>query len=243
MITCDYTGLADHYEQWSMGDAAYMPVAHFYLSYLADYCGVFAELGVGTGRVALPLSLRPNVLVYGIDVCEMMLERCRQQMIPNSNLELICTDFAHFKLPQRADIIYMPFRTIGHILTKRELETFFYNVCMNLKQNGLFIFDHYIFSKAWAVRHNNVELPMYESDDLRIVDRYVYDFENNLMHCEVKCNEKITAQFDFRWIDVGEIEDIYPRYGFSCTALYGNFDKSIWMPESPNQIWILRRVD
>ena len=243
MITCDYSDLAGYYEHWSMGDETYAPVANFYLEYLTDYSGVFAELGVGTGRVALPLSLRPNVLVYGIDACEAMLEQCRQKMNLNSNLELICADFANFELPQRADIIYMPFRTIGHILTKRELEAFFYNVYLNLKQNGIFIFDHYIFSKAWAVRNNDIELPMYESDDMRIVDRYVYEFENNLMHCEVKCNDKITARFDFRWIDVDEIEDIYPRCGFSCMALYGNFDRSNWTPESPNQIWILRRVD
>jgi SAM-dependent methyltransferase len=243
MITCDYSGIAKQYDLWSMGDEAYAPVADFYLSYLKNYNGVFAELGVGTGRIALPLSTKPNVVVYGIDACKSMLEQCREKMNNNTKLELICADFVNFKLPEKADIIYMPFRTIGHILDKSELESFFNNVYMNLKENGLFIFDHYIFNKDWALAHNDVEILMFKNDNIQIIDRYVYDFENNIMHCKVSCNNQIVTFFDFRWINVEEIQSIYPRYGFELIALYGDFDGSNWTGESPNQIWVLRRPE
>jgi ubiquinone/menaquinone biosynthesis C-methylase UbiE len=243
MITCDYSGIAKQYDLWSMGDAAYVPVANFYLSYLIKYDGVFAELGVGTGRIALPLSMKPNVFIYGIDSCKSMLEQCRKKMNNNTKLDLICADFINFKLPQKADVIYMPFRTIGHILDKSELESFFNNVYMNLKEKGVFIFDHYMFNKEWALAHNDVEIIMFENDNMQIIDRYVYDFENNIMHCTVSCNNEIVALFDFHWINVEEIQAIYPLCGFELTALYGDFDGSSLVTESPNQIWVLRRPE
>jgi hypothetical protein len=239
MAVCDYSSIAKQYELWCMGDEDYVPVADFYLSYLKNHSGVFAELGVGTGRVALPLSLQPDVKVYGIDICQAMLEQCREKMTLESNLELVCADFTDFILPEKADVIYMPFRSIGHILNDKELEIFFKNVSSNLKENGIFIFDHYMFSEAWADSYNNSEIMMYDDGDTRIVDHYVFDFENKKIHCVTSCNGEITFQFDFRWIVVDEIHAIYPRYGFALKALYGDFDGSNWTPGSPNQIWVL----
>jgi SAM-dependent methyltransferase len=241
MTVCDYSGIAEHYEDWCMGDNSYLPVASFYLSYLSVYTGVFAELGVGTGRIAIPLSNRSNVSVYGIDSCEAMLDKCRAQMSPETALTLINSDFLCFELPCKADIIYMPFRTIGHILKKNDLQILFECVYHNLKPKGLFIFDHYIFSKKWAVLNNNIDIPMYENGLKTITDRYSFDFSRKIMHCEISCNGVVVTRFDFHWFDVDEINAIYPMSGFSCINLMGDFDKRLWTAESPNQIWVLRR--
>jgi len=243
MIICDYSGIAEHYENWCTGDNSYSPAASFYLNYLADYTGVFVELGVGTGRIAIPLSNRVNVSVYGIDSCEAMLEQCRTKMSPETALTLINADFLNFELPCKADIVYMPFRTIGHILNNTDLYTLFDCVYCNLKPKGLFIFDHYMFSKEWAVLHNNVDILMYKNNHKIITDRYNYDFTNKIMHCEISCNGVVVTRFDFRWFDVDEINETYPNYGFSCMDLMGDFDKSVWTTGSPNQIWVLRREE
>jgi predicted RNA methylase len=241
MIICDYSGIAEHYEDWCMGDNFYSPTASFYLNYLSDYTGIFVELGVGTGRIAIPLSNRTNVSVYGIDSSEAMLEQCRARMSPEAALTLINTDYLKFELTCKADIIYMPFRTIGHIINKTDLHTLFECVRYNLKPKGLFIFDHYMFSKDWAVLHNNVDILMYKDSLKTITDKYCYDFTNKLMYCEISCNGLVVMRFNFRWFDVDEINEIYPDYGFSCKDLLGDFDKSVWTAESPNQIWVLRR--
>jgi len=240
MAICDYSGIAEHYEDWCMGDDSYSLAASFYLNYLSDYTGIFAELGVGTGRIAIPLSNRANVSVYGIDSCKAMLEQCRARMSPETALTLINSDFLKFELPCKADVIYMPFRTIGHIINKSDLHTLFECVCCNLKPGGLFIFDHYMINKEWAVLHNNVDIPMYENRQKKIKDKYRYDFDNKLMYCEISCNDVVIMRFTFRWFDVDEINEIYPDYGFSCKELLGDFDKSVWTAESPNQIWVLK---
>jgi len=241
VITCDYSGIAGSYDKWITGDAAYAPAAKFYLKHLENYKGIFAELGVGTGRIAVPLSLRNGVYVYGIDSCPEMLQQCRGRMVSESRLELICSDFTDFTLPRKADVIYMPFRTIGHILTKPGLEDLFKTVKRNLKQNGVFIFDHYMFSLSWAKKNNDVELLMYTDNEVRITDRYIYDFDNKLMHCEVASNKEVKICFDFRWIDVSEITDVCHNCGFLKISLFGDFNEDDWTPQSPNQIWVLGR--
>ena len=157
MNICDYAGIASYYEKWCMGDASYMPTASFYRSYLSQYTGVFVELGVGTGRIAIPVSRQENIKVYGIDMCEEMLRECERRRTPDADMSLFCADFRDFDIPQKADIVYMPFRTIGHMLTRADLEGCFRSVQRNLKKGGLFLFDHYMFSRAWAEAHNDVE--------------------------------------------------------------------------------------
>lgn len=243
MNICDYSGIAKYYEEWCRGDDSYLPVASFYYKYLSEYTGVFAELGVGTGRIAIPVARQENVKVYGIDLCEEMLKECEKRKTSDTNLVLIHADLKDFVLPQKADIIYMPFRTIGHMITRADLERCFNCVQCNLKKGGLFIFDHYMFSRKWAENHNNIDILMYEDADLKITDRYRYDFSHNIMHCKVSVNGSTVTRFDFRWMDLDEIKDIYPQYGFSCVNLMGSFDGSIWTPESSNQIWVLRRTN
>jgi SAM-dependent methyltransferase len=243
VTTCDYAGIAKYYNLWASGDDSYVPVANFYLSYFKGMQGVFAELGVGTGRIAIPLSKRLNTTVFGIDMSQEMLKQCEKHLGINSNLKLLCSDFLDTTLPQIADVIYMPFRTIGHVLSEEKLHLLFENIKENLKVGGLFVFDHYIFSKKWALEHDNVDIDMYEDSEMKIVDHYHYDFSNSIMHCVVKCNEVEVAQFDFRWIEKAEIENVYPQHGFILEALYGDFDKSNWTPQSPNQIWVLRRYE
>ena len=242
MNTCDYAGIASYYEKWCMGDGSYMPTASFYRSYLSQYTGIFVELGVGTGRIAIPVSRQENIKVYGIDMCEEMLRECERQRTPDADLSLFCADFRDFDMPQKADIVYMPFRTIGHMLTRADLEGCFRSVQRNLKKGGLFLFDHYMFSRAWAEAHNDVEILMYEEAGLKITDRYRYDFLGHMMHCTISVNGSVTTRFNFRWIDTEEIREIYPKYGFCCEKLMGDFSGSTWTPESSDQIWVLRRT-
>jgi D-alanine-D-alanine ligase len=243
MSTCDYDGIARFYELWSRGDDSFFPVANFYLNYFKGVQGVLAELGVGTGRIAIPLSKRPNILVYGVDLSQEMLRCCKEKMKESMNICLINSNFLDFSLPQKADVIYMPFRTIGHVLSREDMHKLFKSVNENLRVKGLFIFDHYMFSKTWAINHNDIDMVMYKNKKINITNRFIYDFENSIMHCTVKCNDEEKFKYDFRWIEVNEINEIYPEHGFSLDSLYGNFDKSQWTLKSPNQIWVLRKCE
>src|SRR5512140_234166 len=72
--------------------------------------GPVLELGVGTGRLAIPLAQR-GLPVHGIDASESMLDRLRAK--PGGDL-VHCTrsDFAAFQLAERFSLIYIAFNTL-----------------------------------------------------------------------------------------------------------------------------------
>ena len=236
-----YTNIAAYYEKWCEGDVAYLPCGAFYMEYLRGRRGVAAELGVGTGRIALPLSRQKGLKVYGVDNCPEMLAKCKEKMTPDADLELLLSDFLSFRLPEPADIIYMPFRTIGHILTDGGLRALLIQVNRNLKPGGLFLFDHAMFDRRWAAEDDGKQVVMYEDSRIRIVNQDFFDFEKNTAHCTVAVNGAIAEEFDFRWIEPRVIGALLPPCGFVCEKLYGDFDDTAWTEESPNQIWVLKK--
>ncbi|MFC6839610.1 class I SAM-dependent DNA methyltransferase [Xanthomonas theicola] len=75
------------------------------------------ELGIGTGRIALPLS-QHGVPVAGIDNAPAMLDKLRAK--PGSErLQLVCADFVEMPLPGPFGLIYAVF-SLGYLLTQAE---------------------------------------------------------------------------------------------------------------------------
>ena len=241
MSLFEYSGIAPHYDQWCSGDNAYHPSRDFYIDFLARFEGVFIELGVGTGRIAIPLSQHDDRYVVGVDRCRAMLNILRTCLPPDANLDLFEADFISFKSAKLADVVYLPFRTIGHVLTDDALLELFRTVHDNLKKDGIFVFDHYMFSKDWALTHNGLDTLMFDDGSIRIEDRLIYDFSKTIIHCQVRCNGRVIEKFDFRWFTPDVLRKLTTEIGFKCAALYGDFDYSAWNEDSPNQIWVLKK--
>ena len=200
---------------------------------------------MGTGRIAIPVAAKTGALIYGVDSCYEMLKQCRKKIESikkKINLILIEDDIRTFTVPKQADLVYMPFRTIGHLMEKDDLDKLFLNIRNNLKENGIFIFDHYMFNQAWAIEHDCKDILMYKNDVIEINDFYKYDFQNKIMHCQIKVNGKVKARFDFRWIKPDEVRKICQTHGFRIENLYGDFDGSVFQTDSPEQIWVLKKI-
>jgi len=184
-----YDGLAAVYEKWCTGDMAYVSCKNFYINYLKNIDGILVELGVGTGRIACTLVEEYHKNIIGIDTSEEMLELALQNSV---------------------SCIYLPFRTISHIIHKQDVIRLFERIRMNLKDGGHFLFDHYILDREWAENHNRVRIKMYEDRAISIEDYYRYDFNKQLIDCSVYVNEKEVARFPFAYRDVSYYEEIFP---------------------------------
>lgn len=114
------------------------------VAFLAELAGDGAvlELGVGTGRVALPLSAR-GVPVHGIDISEPMLERLRRK--PGAErIALSCGDFASARVPGRFRLAYLVFNTITNLTTQDEQVACFRNVAAHLEPGGCFALEVFV---------------------------------------------------------------------------------------------------
>jgi SAM-dependent methyltransferase len=111
------------------------------VEFLADLAGHGAalELGIGTGRVALPLAQR-GVRVHGIDLSTAMVARLRAK--PGSeDIDITIGDFATTTVEGTFSLAYLVFNTIGNLTTQDEQVACFQNVAEHLEPGGCFVIE------------------------------------------------------------------------------------------------------
>jgi SAM-dependent methyltransferase len=100
------------------------------------------ELGIGTGRIALPLARR-GVPVHGIELSRAMAARLRAK--PGGEaIGVTIGDFARTTLDQRFTLAYLVRNTITNLTTQGEQVDCFRNVAAHLEPGGYFVIEVYI---------------------------------------------------------------------------------------------------
>ena len=122
-------------------DSAVVQATVDFLATLAG-SGDALELGIGTGRIALPLSER-GVRVRGIDLSEDMVARLASK--PGAGaIEVTIGDFATTKVEGSFALAYLVFNTITNLTTQDLQVACFENVARHLKPGGCFVIECYI---------------------------------------------------------------------------------------------------
>jgi SAM-dependent methyltransferase len=101
--------------------------------------GAALELGVGTGRIALPLAER-GVPVHGIDLSEAMVARLREKP-GGDRVAVTIGDFATTRAPGTYSLVYLVFNTIMNLTTQEEQVACFENVAAHLEPGGCFLVE------------------------------------------------------------------------------------------------------
>jgi SAM-dependent methyltransferase len=97
------------------------------------------ELGIGTGRIALPLAAR-GVEVHGIDLSEAMVERLQAK--PGAEgIGVTIGDFATTKVDGWFRLAYLVYNTIQNLTTQDEQVACFQNVSAQLEPGGRFVIE------------------------------------------------------------------------------------------------------
>ncbi|MGY1650015.1 class I SAM-dependent DNA methyltransferase [Geodermatophilus sp. SYSU D01119] len=132
--------VAEHYDESSAGmsDPAVVDPA---VDLLADLAGDGAalEFGIGTGRLALPLSAR-GVPVHGIDLSPDMLARLRAK--PGAErIGVTVGDFATTRVEGTFTLAYLVFNTVMNLTTQDEQVACFANAAHHLAPGGHFVVE------------------------------------------------------------------------------------------------------
>jgi SAM-dependent methyltransferase len=169
--------------------------------------GAALELGIGTGRIALPLAAR-GVPVHGIDLSEAMLARLRAK--PGADaIGVTAGDFATMRVEGTFAVAYLVFNTIMNLTSQDEQVACFRNAAAHLEPGGCFVvevgvpdlrrlppgetarpfhvtpkrlgFDEYDVARQGLVSHHWSLLDGGEVEVLSIPFRYVWPSELDLM--------------------------------------------------------------
>jgi SAM-dependent methyltransferase len=111
------------------------------VAFLADLArdGAALELGIGTGRIALPLTRR-GVRVHGIDLSEAMVARLRAK--PGAEqIGVTIGDFATTTVGGAFSLAYLVANTIMNLTTQDEQVACFRNVAAQLEPGGCFVIE------------------------------------------------------------------------------------------------------
>jgi len=97
------------------------------------------ELGIGTGRIALPLAQR-GVPVHGIELSEAMAARLRAKP-GGEEIGVTIGDFATTRVDGTFSVAYLVFNTILNLTTQAAQVACFRNVASHLEPGGCFVVE------------------------------------------------------------------------------------------------------
>ena len=130
--------VAGVYDEWY---SDYDPLAIDALAELA-HGGRALELGIGTGRIALPLSGR-NVEVHGIDAASSMISRLRTK--PGSDqIKVTHGSFVDVAVEGEFALIYVVFNTFFALSSQEDQVRCFRNVAEHLSPGGCFVIEAFV---------------------------------------------------------------------------------------------------
>lgn len=126
---------ADRYDEWHGASAVEAVEA---LKELAGG-GRALELGVGTGRVAIPLA-DAGVEVHGIDTSPSMVERMRAKP-GGGRVRASVGDFADVDAEGEFSLVFVVFNTFFMLLSQEEQLRCFRNAAARLAPGGVFVLE------------------------------------------------------------------------------------------------------
>lgn len=132
--------IADVYDGWFAVPSDTQGTVAF-LSDLAS-AGPVLELGIGTGRIALPLAQRGHE-VHGVDASEAMVEKLRSKA-GGEDMPVTIGDFAELDVEGDFSLVYVVFNTFFALLSQEDQVRCFSNVARRLREGGVFVIEAFV---------------------------------------------------------------------------------------------------
>ena len=104
--------------------------------------GPALELGIGTGRIALPLAEK-NVEIHGVDASSSMIEQLRAKP-GGDRLKITKGNFAEVPVDGKFALVYVVFNTFFMLGSQEEQVQCFRNVAEHLAPGGCFVIEAFV---------------------------------------------------------------------------------------------------
>jgi SAM-dependent methyltransferase len=176
--------IADVYDDLYRDDAMATAAAIRCLRDLAGG-GAVLELGVGTGRLALPLAAS-GLHVHGIDASPEMLDRLAAKP-GGSDIDVTLADFSSFEVAGRFALAFLVFNTIFALPDQDAQVRCFECVAAHLESGGCFVIETFVpnparFSEGQSLRLRTMTPERVALDVARIdpVTQFMYTTQVDL---------------------------------------------------------------
>jgi SAM-dependent methyltransferase len=206
------------------------------LDFLADLAadGPALELGVGTGRIALPLSRR-GVRVHGIELSSAMVAQLQRRQ-GASDIEVTVGDFATAKVSGTFTLVYLLRNTITNLTTQDEQVECFRNAAAHLRPGGCFVIENYIpalrrlppgeTNFVFAATPEHLGLEIYDFATQIAISRHYWTIDGKLE----------TFSSPHRYVWPSELDLMARLAGLTLRGRWSDWSREPFTGDSPNHI-------
>ena len=229
-----YDGIARLYDAWSTG---VVEDISFYVEEAVAAGGPVVELGVGTGRIAIPTAAA-GVDVIGVDSSEGMLEVCAAQARAAGvaeRLDLRVGDLSRPPVEEQVALVTCPFRAYLHLASDEERLAALGAARGLLLPGGRLIFD------VFAPSADDIEEThgKWLEREPGIFERADWDGVAQTLTLSVR-GAAGESSMTLWWLEPQRWQALLAEAGFSVEACYGWFDRRPY-DGGEDSVWVARK--
>jgi SAM-dependent methyltransferase len=229
-----YDSIARLYDPWSV---SVTEDVEFYVEEAQQAGSPIVELGVGTGRIAVPTAAA-GIRVIGVDSSPGMLEVCREQAELAGVAGLLDLRLGEVEAPpvdERVGLVTCPFRSFLHLLDDDTRLRALRAARELLVPGGRFVFDVFAPS-AEDIADTNARWLEREPG---IWERADWDSRARTLTLSVR-GESGETSFVLAWLSNDEWRALLESAGLQIVGCYGWFDRRPYSG-GEDTVWIARR--
>jgi SAM-dependent methyltransferase len=204
--------------------------------------GRILELGVGTGRLAIPL-VEAGCVVDGIDASPAMLELLVAKP-GGRNVGSVCADMARLPVRGPYAVVFVAFNTFFNLTTAAAQEACVAEVARVLGPDGRLVIEAFIPSaEPGEVEHGAAD----RSDGAGgIVEtttvRDPTDQTVRGQHRHRSADGRVrTYPWAIRYLHVDQLDDLCARHGLQQESRWAGFDRADYDPDGDRHVSVYRR--
>jgi SAM-dependent methyltransferase len=212
------------------------------VTFLAELAGGGAalEFGIGTGRIALPLSRR-GVHVHGIELSSAMITQlCAEP--DGTTIGVTLGDFGTTTTDGPFDLVYLLRNTITNLTSQPEQVACFTNAARHLRPGGTFLIENYVpelrrippgeHCRVFTATPTHIGIDEYDFLDQIDVSRHWWTIEGQLR----------TFSSSHRYVWPSELDLMARIAGLRPSGRWSDWDRSPFTAESRSHISTWEKV-
>ena len=203
--------------------------------------GSALELGIGTGRIALPLALR-GVPVHGIELSNAMAARLRAKP-GGDNIGITIGDFATTTVDGTFAVAYLVFNTIMNLTTQEAQVACFRNVSAHLEPGGCFVIETAV-TELQRLPPGETVRAFHVSDTKWGFDEYDVARQGLTSHHFELVDGRVERQsIPFRYVRAAELDLMAELAGLKLRDRWGGWQREPFTSESDQHVSIWEKLD
>jgi SAM-dependent methyltransferase len=213
------------------------------VGFLADLAGPgpVLELGIGTGRIALPLAQK-GYEVHGIDASETMVKKLRSKA-GGEDIPVTIGDFAKVDVEGAFSLVYVVFNTLFALLSQEDQVRCFSNVARRLREGGVFAIEAFVPDMTRWDRDQRVEAQHVEKDSVvlgaAILDPVAQRITSNHLHVSEKGVKMYPVRLRYAW--PSELDLMARLAGLRLRERWGGWHREPFAASSAKHISVYDR--